>query len=52
MASNYSVVGDVEPSSTLAKPDLLIGNVDNLLRGFLETPGRAAQPSYNGLVIN
>lgn len=51
MAANYSIVDEVEPSRVLLKPDLLVGNFDHMLRGFLETPGRAVQPSYNNLVI-
>lgn len=50
MSANYSIVDEVEPSRILLQPDLLIGNFDNMLRGFLETPGRAVQPSYNSLV--
>lgn len=50
IAANYSIVDEVEPSRVLLQPDLLIGNFDNMLRGFLETPGRAVQPSYNSLV--
>lgn len=50
MAANYSIVDEIEPSKILLKPDLLVGNFDSMLRGFLETPGRAVQPSYNNLV--
>lgn len=50
MNANYSIIDEVEPSKVLLKPDLLVGNFDYLLRGFLETPGRAVQPSYNNLV--
>lgn len=50
IAANYSTVDQVEPSRILLKPDLLVGNFDNMLRGFLETPGRLTQPSYNTLV--
>jgi len=50
MSANYSIIDEVEPSRVLLQPDLLIGNFDNMLRGFLETPGRAIQPSYNNLV--
>lgn len=37
----------------MVKPDLLPkkNNYDELLRGFLETPGRIPQPSYNFYVI-
>ncbi|VVC27285.1 Hypothetical protein CINCED_3A000564 [Cinara cedri] len=52
IAANYSTVDQVEPSRILLKPDLLVGNFDNMLRGFLETPGRLAQPSYNTLITN
>jgi len=52
ITSNYTIVDKVEPSRVLLKPDLLIGNFDNMLRGFLETPGRIAQPSYNNLITN
>lgn len=51
MASNYTIFDEVEPSRIFNKPDTLLGNVDSMLRGFLETPGRAVQPSYNTLVI-
>lgn len=50
MAANYSIIGEIEPSKVLDKPDMLVGNVDSMLRGFLETRGRAVQPSYNSLV--
>lgn len=50
MAANYSIVDEVEPAFLLNKPDLLVGNFDNTLRGFLETHGRVAQPAYNILV--
>lgn len=50
MDEKYSVINEAEPSEILQIPDLVIGNVDYLLRGFLETPGRPAQPSYNNLV--
>lgn len=50
MAANYSITDKVEPSRILLQPDLLVGNFDSMLRGFLETPGRAVQPSYNNLV--
>ncbi|CAH1724815.1 unnamed protein product [Aphis gossypii] len=52
ISANYSVVDEVEPSRILLQPDLLVGNFDNMLRGFLETPGRAVQPSYNSLITN
>lgn len=50
ISANYSIIDEIEPSKILLQPDLLIGNFDNMLRGFLETPGRAVQPSYNNLV--
>lgn len=50
IAANYSTIDQIEPSRILLKPDLLVGNFDNMLRGFLETPGRLPQPSYNSLV--
>lgn len=50
MDENYSVIDEAEPSEILQIPDLVIGNVDYLMRGFLETPGRPAQSSYNNLV--
>jgi len=50
MAANYSIIEEVEPAFLLNKPDLLVGNFDNTLRGFLETHGRVAQPAYNILV--
>ncbi|KAL4142197.1 hypothetical protein QTP88_004703 [Uroleucon formosanum] len=52
ISANYSIIDEVEPSRVLLQPDLLIGNFDNMLRGFLDTPGRAVQPSYNNLITN
>jgi len=51
ISSNYSVYAVKEPSKLFLKPDSLLGNVDGILRGFLETPGREPRPSYNDLVI-
>ncbi|XP_050443430.1 peroxidase mlt-7-like isoform X2 [Adelges cooleyi] len=50
--SNYTMYEEEEPSKLFLKPDSLIGNVDGILRGFVETPGRAPRASYNRLIAN
>lgn len=49
MGNDYKTEFAVNITDWMNKPDLLpIGNnFDLLLKGFLETPGRVAQPSYN-----
>ncbi|XP_050437286.1 peroxidase-like [Adelges cooleyi] len=51
---NYTHEEPIVITDWMGKPDLLpIGNnYDKLLRGFLETPGRVAQPSYNFFISN
>lgn len=54
MDNDYHTVFSVNITDWLNKPDLLPirHNFDLLLKGFLETPGRVAQPSYNFQVPN
>lgn len=53
MNKNYSIENVVNVTDWMLKPYLLpLGNnFDKLLKGFLETPGRISQPSYNFYVI-
>lgn len=51
MSENDTTYEVEEPSKSFLRPDTLIGNVDGLIRGLTETPGREPQPSYNNLVI-
>jgi len=51
MTENYTTYEVEEPSKSFLRPDSLIGNVDGLIRGLAETPGREPQSSYNNLVI-
>lgn len=46
---DYEIENEIIVTEWLKKPDLLPkdDNFDKLLKGFLETPGRLAQPSYN-----
>lgn len=48
----YEITRQVNLTDWMNKPELLpIGqNVDLLMRGILETPGREFQASYNSLV--
>lgn len=50
---NYGIDKSINITDWLNKPDLLPidDNYDKLLKGFLETPGRIAQASYNFYVI-
>ncbi|XP_025201922.1 peroxidase-like [Melanaphis sacchari] len=50
----YKVAFQVNLTDWMDRPDLLpMGkNVDWLTRGFVETPGREYQPSYNQLISN
>jgi len=50
MTENYTTYEVEEPSKSFLRPDTLIGNVDGLIRGLTEMPGREPQPSYNNLV--
>jgi len=52
MTENYTTYEVEEPSESFLRPDSLIGNVDGLIRGLAETPGREPQPSYNNLISN
>ncbi|VVC34718.1 Haem peroxidase,Haem peroxidase, animal type [Cinara cedri] len=52
VSSNYTIYEVEEPSKLFLRPDSLIGNVDGLLRGLMETPGRESQSSYNDLITN
>lgn len=54
MNKDYKTVQSINITDWLKKPDLLPvdDNFDKLLRGFLETPGRVTQPSYNFFVIS
>lgn len=53
MSKDYVVENSINVTDWMANPDLLpIGNnFDKLFKGFLETPGRISQPSYNFFVI-
>lgn len=53
MNSNYNVESSMIITDWMSDPHLLpIGNnFDKLIKGFLETAGRVAQPSYNFFVI-
>jgi len=51
MTENYTTYEVEEPSKSILRPNSLIGNIDGLIRGLTETPGREPQPSYNNLVI-
>jgi len=51
MTENYTTYEVEEPSKSFLRPNSLIGNVDGLIRGLTETPGREPQASYNDLVI-
>lgn len=48
----YKIADQVNITDWMDRPDLLpLGqNVDLLMRGLLETPGREYQSSYNSLV--
>lgn len=50
VSDNYTVYDVLEPSKLILRPDDVIGNFDGMLRGFMETPGREPQSSYNDLV--
>ncbi|XP_050443428.1 peroxidase-like [Adelges cooleyi] len=52
ISKNYSIIREIEPSTIMQAPDILLGNFDYILRGFMESPGRAPQPSYNNLITN
>ncbi|XP_050431517.1 peroxidase-like [Adelges cooleyi] len=52
MDQNYSIVNEIAPSTTFNNPDPLVGYIDEVFRGFLETPGRAPQPNFNSLITN
>ncbi|XP_016664411.1 peroxidase-like [Acyrthosiphon pisum] len=52
MNENYTTYEVEERSISFLRPDTLIGNVDGLLRGVTETPGREPQSSYNNLISN
>jgi peroxidase len=49
MNKNYEVENSVKITDWMTKSDLIpLGdNFDKLLKGFIETPGRMVQPSYN-----
>lgn len=53
MKNDYEIEFSINVTDVLQKSDLIpIDNHFNkLLKGFLETPGRVAQPSYNFDVI-
>lgn len=53
MNKDYKIENSVNVTDWMLKPDLLPldDNFDKLLKGFLETAGRVAQPSYNFYVI-
>lgn len=46
---DYNIKYSVNVTDWMSKPDLLPlkNNFDELFKGFLETPGRIPQPSYN-----
>lgn len=53
MNKKYGIENSINVTDWLNKPNLLPvdDNFDKLIKGFLETPGRVAQPSYNFYVI-
>jgi hypothetical protein len=53
MNKDYKTEFSVNVTDCLANPNLipLNENFDKLIKGFLETPGRPVQPSYNFYVI-
>lgn len=53
MNKDYKIVQSINITDWVKKPNLLPidNNFDMLLKGFLETPGRVTQPSYNFFVI-
>ncbi|VVC27283.1 Haem peroxidase,Haem peroxidase, animal type [Cinara cedri] len=54
MSNEYNIDYSINITDWMANPDLLpIGNnFDKLFKGFLETPGRITQPSYNFFISN
>lgn len=53
MDSDYKIESSEKVTDWMLRPVLLPikYNFDKLLKGFLETPGRIVQPSYNFYVI-
>lgn len=53
MNNDYEIDFSINVTDWMKKPDLLPldDNFNKLLKGFLETPGRVPQPSYNFFVI-
>lgn len=53
MDNDYNIESSENITDWMLRPTLLPvkDNFDKLLKGFLETPGRMVQPSYNFYVI-
>lgn len=54
MNKNYETEFSVNVTDWTANPVLIPqgNNFDELIKGFVETPGRPVQPSYNFFVIS
>jgi len=53
MNKDYKIENSIKITDWMLKSDLIpLGdNFDKLLKGFIETPGRMVQPSFNFYVI-